>query len=281
MFYLFLSIIFTSWWALSYKIALKRNCSSSGVIVTALGTATILTLLWQLLTFSFQFNYLAAIIGGIGGVGLFIAVVSYFVVMRGGARLGVSWAIMTLSMIIPTSFSIFLCKEVPTFFQALGLLLAISGICLLGKVKPANARLTGREWALLFTAFFLTGGVGITAKLIPALGLEKFKLTYILFLYGAAFIVALVINWVRRKLPTLKEVKVGVGMGIAGVTNMFFFLLALEGLSGTIAFPVKTCGNMLLTVFISYLVWREKIDRKETIGLSLALLAIVFMNVYR
>jgi len=279
MFYLFLSIIFTSWWALSYKLALKRNCSSLGVIVTALGTATALTFLWKLATFSFQFNYLSAMIGVIGGVALFIAVVTYFVVIKGGARLGISWAIISLSMIIPTSFSVFLWKEVPTFFQALGLLLAITSICLLGKVKPANAHLTGREWALLSTAFFLTGVVSVTVKLIPALGLEKFKLTYILFLYGGAFISALMINRIRRELPTLKEIKVGVGMGISGVANIFFLLLALENLTGTIAFPVKACGNIVLTVFITYLVWGEKINRKETIGLSLALLAIVFMNI--
>ena len=276
MFYLFLSIIFTSWWALSYKLALKRNCSSLGVILTAFGTATLLTFLWKLVTFSFQFNYLSAMIGGIGGVALFIAVVNYFVVIKGGARLGISWAIISLSMIIPTSFSIFLWKEVPTFYQSLGLLLAISSICLLGKVKPANARLTGREWALLSIAFFLTGVVSVTVKLISALGLEKFKLTYILFLYGGAFISALMINW---KLPTLKEIKVGVGMGISGVANIFFLLLALENLTGTISFPVKTCGNIVLTVFITYLVWGEKINRKETIGLSLALLAILFMNI--
>ena len=191
MFYLFLSIIFTSWWALSYKLALKRNCSSLGVIATAFGTATALTLLWKLATFSFQFNYLSAMIGVIGGVALFIAVVNYFVVIKGGARLGISWAIISLSMIIPTSFSVFLWKEVPTFSQSLGLLLAISSICLLGKVKPANAHLTGREWALLSIAFFLTGVVSVTVKLIPALGLDKFKLTYILFLYGGAFISAL------------------------------------------------------------------------------------------
>ena len=131
MFYLFLSMVFTSWWALSYKIALKRKCSSLGVMTAAFGMAAVLTFLWKLITFSFQFNSLSAIIGAIGGIAMFIAVASYFVVIRGGARLGVSWTIITLSMIIPTSFCIFLWKEVPNFFQVLGLLLAISGICLL------------------------------------------------------------------------------------------------------------------------------------------------------
>jgi len=278
MFYLILCIIFTSWWALSYKIALRKGCSPLGVVTTACGTATILALFWQLLTFSFQFNYLSAIIGVIAGIGLFLAIISYFAVITGGARLGVSWTIITLSMVIPTSFSIFLWKEIPTSFQTLGLLFVVGSICLLGQVKQGNARLTTAEWKLLSTAFFLTGGVSVSAKLIPIWGLEESKLTYILFLYGGAFTVALGTSWLRKELPHLKEIKVGVGMGLAGIANIFFLLLALENLTGTVAFPLKTCGNIILTILATYFIWQEKVNIKEAIGLSLALLAIVFIN---
>lgn len=48
MLYLILSIIFVSWWALSYKIAFRKNCSTLGVITAAYGTAFILVLLWKL-----------------------------------------------------------------------------------------------------------------------------------------------------------------------------------------------------------------------------------------
>ena len=71
---------------------------------------------------------------------------------------------------------------------------------------------------------------------------------------------------------------IGGGMGIAGIGNIFFFLLVLEKFTGTLAFPLKTCGNVLLTIFITHLIWREKLNRKEVMGLSFALLAIVFMN---
>lgn len=279
MLYLILSIMFSSWWGFSYKIAFRKNCSVLGVITVAYGMAFILVLLWELVTLSFSFNLLSAIIGTIAGIGSFIATISYFAVIRSGARLGVTWTIMSLSMIVPISLSIFLWKEIPGLFQSLGLLSAITGIYLLGsRTKTGNARLTGKQWGLISAAFFLNGGASVAYKLIPVLGLEKFKLTYLSFIWGGAFILALGRSWMRKGLPNLKEIKVGVGMGIAGVGSTFFLLLALENLTGTLAFPLGACGNILFVVFITYLVWQEKVDRKEFIGLSLALLAIVFIN---
>lgn len=278
MLYLILSVMLASWWALSYKIAFRKNCSTLGVMTVAYGTAFILALLWKLVTSPFRFNCLSAIIGTTTGIGLFIAVMIFFVIIRGGARLGVSWTIVTLSMIIPTFFSIFLWKEIPTSFQVLGLLFAISGIYLLGQMKLGNVRLTGKEWGLLSAVFFLNGGASVAMKLIPVLGLEKFKLTYVLFLYGVSFVFALIGSWMRKKLPNLKEIEIGAVMGIAGIGSIFFMILALEELTGTLAFPLRTCGNMLFVILITYFLWQEKINRKESIGLSLALLAIVFMN---
>lgn len=279
MLYLILSMIFSSWWALSYKIALRARCSPTAVITVACAAATSLVFLWKLLALPFDLNCLSAVIGGIAGLALFIAIAAYFRVILGGARLGVSWTIITLSMIVPTSFSIFLWKEIPTLFQTVGLLFALTGIYLLGQVKTGKARLTGKEWVLLFTAFLLTGVVSLSAKLIVALGLEEFKLTYLLFLYGGALVPALGRSWVRKELPKLREITTGVGMGVAGVANLFFMLLALEKFAGTVVFPLKTCGSMLLTIFITHLVWHEELKKKEFIGLGFALLSIVLMNI--
>jgi len=249
-----------------------------GVITVAFGSAAFLIFLWKLFILPSGFNYLAAVIGAIGGIGLLIAVVSYFKLIERGARLGVSWTIITLSMIIPTSFSIFLWKEIPTLFQIIGLLFAISSIYLLSQVKSGKVKLIGKEWLLFFMAFFLTGGVGVASKLIPVLGLGEFKITYMAFLYGVPFILAVIKSLMGRNLPGLKEIKIGFGMGIAGVINIFLLLLALESLTGTLAFPLKICGNIIFTNFLVYLIWKERINNKEKIGLGLSLLAIVFMN---
>ena len=268
-------------WALSYKIAIQRGCHPLGLIITTCGTAILIALFWILLSSSFNLNPLACKIGFLAGVALFFAMITYFDLVKKGARLGVSWTIVTLSMIIPTSASIFYWKEIPNLYQGSGLILAIGGILLLGQVKPGSLNLNLKEVGLLCAAFFLTGGISLTAKMITAWGLEGFKKEYILFLYGGTFLPALLASFFLRRIPRGKEFGVGIGMGIAGLGGMLFFLLTLENLSGAVAFPLRTCGSLLLTIFLSFLLWRERLNRREMTGLFLALAAIVLMGFWR
>jgi len=278
MLYLAISLPFAAWWALSYKIAVNRHCSGHAVITVACATAAGLVLLWELLTHSLQFNGEAAFIGVIAGLLLFTATMSYFELIRRGVRLGLSWTIMTLSMVLPTCLSIFLWKEIPSVVQALGLLSAIASVCLLGDVKVGGCRLPWRAWALFVTAFVASGMVAVCSKLIPVRGLEDFKLTYLLHLYAVIFVLAFARSCLRKDFPRLAGTWLGLGMGVASVGNVFFTLLALERLTGTVAFPLKTCGELLLMLLLGYLIWRERIDRKESVGVGFACLAIVLMN---
>jgi drug/metabolite transporter (DMT)-like permease len=105
-----------------------------------------------------------------------------------------------------------------------------------------------------------------------------FKKEYILFLYLGTFLPALLASLVTRRIPRRKEIQVGIGMGTAGVGGTFFFLLALEKLTGTVAFPLRTCGGLLLTIFLSFLLWGERLNKKEMFGLFLAITAIILMS---
>ena len=263
MFYLVLSIIFNSWWALSYKIAINKGSSASGMTTVACGTAFIFLLFWKLLASPAGFNYLSAVVGVTAGIGLFVAMASYFALISSGVQLGITWTIITLSMVIPTAFSIFLWQEIPTHFQILGLAFVVASIYMLGQGKSKSRRLTGTQLKLLLLAFVSTGWLGLSSKLISVLDPGYFKLTYLCFLYGGAFVLALSQNFTNKRLPRVKEIKFGVGMGIAGVGGLLFLLLALKSLTGTLAFPLRTCGIILLVVFVTYFVWHERIGRSS------------------
>ena len=279
MLYLILSMFMSSWWALSYKVALRSKCSSSGVTTVACGTAFAAAALWAALTPSFSLNLPAALIGAAGGLALLIAIKAYFAVVRGGAQLGLSWTIMTLSMIIPASLSGFLWHEIPTPLQAAGLLLALVSILLLGLADPGTNRLAGGQWKKLAAAFVLSGVAGISSRMLPGLGLAEFQLTYMASFYGAAFLPALLMHCTSGKRTGRKEFAVGTAMGLAGMGAVFSLLLALEAVPGTVAFPVKTCGTILITVAAAHLMWHEKLKGRELPALACTLLAIVLMSV--
>ena len=279
MLYLVLSMFMSSWWALSYKVALRKGCDSSGVTTAACGAAAAAGVLWAALSPSFSLNLPAALIGAAGGLALFMAIEAYFVVVRGGAQLGLSWAVLMLSMLIPTSLSAFLWHETPTPLQAVGLLLAMVSIWLLGRTDPGAGRLAGGQWKKLAVAFMLSGMVGTSLKMLPGLGLEKFKLTHMVSFYSAAFLPALLRNCTRGTWPGRKELAVGTAMGLAGMGGVFFMLLALETIPGTVAFPAKTCGTVLLTVAAAHLMWHEKLKGRELPALACTLLAILLISI--
>ncbi len=276
--YLAANIIFITVWALCYKLSIRRSGYFLGVIASTCGTATVAIFGWDLITLGFHYHQMPALMGIVAGVCLFFAMISYFLIIQSGARLGVSWTIITLSMIIPTFGSIIIWKELPNSHQAAGLLLALIAVPLLGQVKPGASSMTGREFGLLAASFFLSGGVSLITKAVPTLGYALYVKTYVFCLYAGGFAVAVIACLSAGRVPTGDEVKLGIIMGLAGAGNHVFLVLALEHVSGTVAFPVRTCASLLLTILISYFMWRERISEKEFAGLLVAIAAIVLMT---
>lgn len=188
MIYLVVCIMCSVLWAISYKITIRRGCHPLGTISSVA--------FWSLLIILILFNFdlgirvhtVAAALGSGTGLCLYFAMLTYFYLIKRGARLGVSWTILSLSMIIPTTVSIII---------------------------------------------------------------------YI---------------------PSRKELTMGMIMGIGGMGNMYFILLALRGISGIVAFPLRTCGNLVFTVFVSFFIWNERITKLEIIGLVLASSSIIMIN---
>jgi len=248
------------------------------MISVASASSLVVVTIWSWFYVGASFNLVAAALGVAGGLGLFFAIFTYFRLIQSGARLGVSWTIVTLSMTIPTGASILIWKEFPSFSQWLALALAVCGIFLLGRVKAGGLRLSATEAGLLAVAFFMSGAVGLTLKVIAAQGLEGYKGIYFLSLWSSCLLAGATGCALSRRAPGRTELVIGGVMGLAGVGNIVFLLLALGLVTGTVAFPLKTCGSLLLTVAASYLLWREQISRREFLGLLCALAAIVLMN---
>jgi drug/metabolite transporter (DMT)-like permease len=55
-------------------------------------------------------------------------------------------------------------------------------------------------------------------------------------------------------------------------------LLSLKSLPGIVAFPIRTCGSILVTLAASRILWEERMRGREIFGVLLALISIVLMN---
>ncbi len=146
---LVICVVLGTWWALSYRLAAGKKIPASSLFATACGTAFVSVLAWSMLSADFALDRTAALIGMAAGAALFIDMSAYFALVRAGARVGASWTIISLAMIIPVTVSILLWDELPTLLQMLGLVASITAICMLGRVKTGRTRFTTREQALL------------------------------------------------------------------------------------------------------------------------------------
>lgn len=68
------------------------------------------------------------------------------------------------------------------------------------------------------------------------------------------------------------------GMSSAGLT-LFTLLLIRSTLSESIIFPGIAVGGLIFTTLFSIIVYREKLDRRQWIGLGIGAAALVFLNI--
>lgn len=127
---------------------------------------------------------------------------------------------------------------------------------------------------LLIVAFFFTGVVAIMNKALVAEGLGHYGDLYVMTMYGAPMVLGIAIAVIRREKAAPDDRRVGFVMGVIGVASMLVFLVALEGMPGIVAFPVRNVGGLVLTCIISVVAWHERLSKAQWLGIALSIAAI-------
>jgi len=68
---------------------------------------------------------------------------------------------------------------------------------------------------------------------------------------------------------------------LVGVSNFFqsvTFLVALDSIDALIVFPVSAASSVLFTTLVGVVVLKEKLRTKSIIGIILAVIALIFVN---
>ena len=278
MIYLLACILCALAWTASYRLSLGKGCEPVGTMTGIGATSLLVALIISIAEGNARFNGAAAILGICGGFCMYLAVFCYFHLLKRGARLGISWTIVTLSMMIPTAGSILLWREVPSTFGWLSLLLTVVSIVVLGKFKEKGSSMGKRDILYLSAAFIFSGVSALIAKALVALNFEQHRNVYFIFVFASMLLIALCVDMVTRRTPSGKELLSGGAMGLAGIGNYWFLVRALRDVPGIVAFPFRTCGSILLTLIVSRFAWRERMKPLEIAGVVLAMIAIALMS---
>ena len=302
-----LSTLFSAGFALCMRFAQKRKAD-----LTVVGAVNYLTAaLFHPVLAAAEGWRPAAAAGVLIGVGGGLAYASAFFVMNAFMlRRGVSvtGAVTRLSVLIPVGVSLLAWGERAGGLQAAGGILAVLSLPLLS-LRPREAA-AGLEGAggprRARAAADAPGGTASRAegrgaagrpvraerrvparparlpadrhpgggRPVPAGHLRHRRL------HGLRGVAAAGARGAPRGLPgaVLASVLPGVAVGLCNALANRFIIAALKRLPSLVVYPFYSAVGLLVTVAFSRLVWKERIGRLEAVGMALALVSIVLIN---
>ena len=276
MFYLLLAIAGSSMISILLRISsgkIKEGCS---MLAFNYLTCTVLGLIYAGFTPGITRNpgFPAAL--GLGVVNGILLLVS-FILMQSSVRKNgvVLTSIFTkLGLLVPVVLSVVVFREVPTWVQIVGFCIAIAAIIVINLQKD-----TGRfDWSLIIL-LLLAGGTDAMAKIYEALGPADLTDPYLLYSFGAAFVLCTGVVIAKKERPGFREFLFGTLIGIPNFLSSKFLLSALATVPAVVAYPTFSVATLLVITLTGVLAFREKLKAHQWAALGAILVALVMLNV--
>lgn len=193
-------------------------------------------------------------------------------------------AFSKLSLIVPLAVSFLFFNEVPSLLKIGGLVLAACAILLINS-SGKNGAAAGEEkknLMLLLLTLLAVGCSDSMTKIFSRLGNQSEDTRYFFFLFSTAALLTLFLSSVEKKKTgkgfRLAELASGI---LAGIPNYFASYLLLQSvleLPASLVYPCYSVGAILLVTLGSAVFFREKLGRRQYIGLAVILCALVLLN---
>ena len=204
-------------------------------------------------------------------------------IRENGAILTAAFA--RLGLIVPLVFSILILGERPGLLRFAGLLLVFCAIWVLGKRSkiekgPADGQV---NLTILMIVLFVCGAGDSMAKVYEHVGDRAKDELYYFYTFATAFLITgclLIYEKYRRHNGNLnfKLLVAGILVGIPNYYASFLLLKALVGVPAFIVYPTFSTGAILLVSLISVMFLKQKLSRKNMVGLVLIMAGLLFLN---
>lgn len=182
-----------------------------------------------------------------------------------------------LGILIPTVLSAILFAEIPGGVQILGLLLCVFAIIYMntGKKEERPAFATG-----LLLIFVLGGMVDFLSKIYSRYFEKENQTYFVLYTFLAACIISTVMFFRQKRKMKLQDVLIGIGVGIPNQLTTLLILWASMKLPAYIVYPTYSAGLILLVNVINFIVFREKLSRRQYMATGLIGAGLICINIF-
>lgn len=231
-------------------------------------------------TGSFRLSVVTCVIGILAGLAYFTA---YYLMINAIKSSGISiaWSAIRLSVFVPVLFSIFYWHERPNIYQIAGIISVCVALPLLS-IKPdadGRHRIFGRASIIVIMLFIAASGVNLAPKAFSELSPESHRQMYLLFLFSTAAIASGCALIFKGFPIQVRDLPVGIVLGLFNLSSRYFLLLALASLPGIVVFPISGSVGIVLMAVAGRAIWRERIRKLNALGIVFAVVAVVLINI--
>jgi drug/metabolite transporter (DMT)-like permease len=279
MFYLILAIISSGIIALIFKYNENNNIDrltvTSGNYLTAFIISAIISYK-KTGVFIYNYNFYFLLFSFLSGFIYFYTFVLYQknVKTYGASTTGI---FMKLGIFIPMILSMIIWKEIPSFLQLLGLVGAILSIVIINYDKNVNFF---KNLKFMLLILFITGGLcDFISKIFQKYGDINYKESFLFLLFFSCFIFSVIYGMKNSVNISKKALVLGGAVGIPNLFSSFFLIMALDTISGPVAFSFYSVGSLLFIIIGSYLLFKEKIKKKDIAAFFLTFLSLILINI--
>ncbi len=229
------------------------------------------------------FDFAVIIYSLIFTVGYTVAMLSSVCAYREGP-MTLSSLIMQLSMISTTVWGFFFWGSEVTVRVIVGLLLVVIALVLClytGKGNEEKKRISAR-WLLFISLFFVGNSVGTITQRTQQLDFNSAYGDFFMTVATAvSFAVCLFVYLKSDKTDTKKILKgswyVPVLCGIFNFLQNLFVIILATLLSANIVYPVLMIGSLAVTSIFSIVIFKERMNWWQWVGVVLGAIAIVLL----
>ncbi|MEM7293693.1 MAG: EamA/RhaT family transporter, partial [Pseudomonadota bacterium] len=183
-----------------------------------------------------------------------------------------------LSVVIPVAVGLIFLAEAITVSKLVGL-----GVGLIAVMLTAGAINGVNDWRWPIISFIGIGCIDTSFKLfqlwtVTEQAIPAFTTVIFAFAFIAGTSHQLAIRHTNIRIPSIS---LGLLLGLLNFATVYFLLrvLALPHWESSIVFPLNNFGVIALSTLFGLALFKEKLSTKGCVGLSLALLAIVLLQV--
>lgn len=224
----------------------------------------------------------------INGLILGVVFISLFNIMAITAqKFGASVASIAnkMALIIPVTFAIIVYGDLLNIVKAAGIILALIGVYL-STVKPSqeNKQFDIKLFAIPIILFLGSGFIDTFLKYTQeySLSTDQDSRLFTSLTFLTAFSIGLIVMLIDKSKRSLKAPSLigGIVLGIINYGSIYFLIKTFDvaNLESSVIFPINNMGVVILTTFLSLMLFKESFSTKNKIGVALSIIAIVLIS---